>query len=204
MYNVNDYSLYTNNVNDVPRRGGSALYISNNILHHQVQLRTTLNAVGVKAKIAKRDLTILSIYLSPAHTFNPTHLSELLSQLPPPPFIVMGDYNAHHLTWGCQQNDTRGRQLLNVTETLHLALITNRIPTHNHQRDGVITHSVIDFAITDTNTATLPVVNVVKKTIHFTQYTANDPLFSDHYPLHYSLDVPSGQTNFNFLPRFNF
>ena len=193
IYNINDYSLYTNNVNDLPRRGGSALYISNNILHHQIQLRTTLNVVGVKAKIAQRDLTILSIYLSPAHTFNPTHLSELLSQLSPPPFIVMGDYNAHHLTWGCQRNDTRGTQLLNVIQTLDLALITSRIPTHNHLRDGVITHSVIDFAITDTNTATL-----------FTQYTADDPLFSDHYPLHYSLDVPSGQTNFSFLPRFNF
>ena len=78
-------------------------------------------------------------------------------------------------------------------DTLDLVPITNRIPTYTRTTNGEASHSVIDFAITHTNTASL-----------FTQYTGDDTLFSDHFPLHYTLDVPSGQTNFTFLPRWNF
>ena len=191
-FNIYNYSLFTNNVNSNPRRGGSALYISHNLLHHQIPLQTTLNVVGAKVKIAQRDLTILSIYLSPNLPFHPHQLTELISQITPP-FIIMGDFNAHNQVWGCRYNDTRGTQLLNVINSLDLIPITNMIPTHTCTHNGEVTHSVIDFAITDTNTATL-----------FTQYTADDPLFSDHYPLHYSIDIPSGQCNFSFLPRWNF
>ena len=37
--NIRDYSLYTDNVNVYPRRGGRHFYL----LHHKIQLRTTLN-----------------------------------------------------------------------------------------------------------------------------------------------------------------
>ena len=68
------------------------------------------------------------------------------------------------------------------------------IPTHtSHITYGRVTHSVIDLGITSPRTATL-----------FTQYVADDTLFSDHFPIHYQLEVPSGQANFNFLPRWNF
>ena len=105
----------------------------------------------------------------------------------------MGDFNAHHQLWGCTHNDTRGTRLYNVMNSLDLVPITNRIPTHICIRNGEASPSVIDFALTDPITATL-----------FTQYTADDTLFSDHFPLHYTIDVPSEQTNFNFLPRWNF
>ena len=188
-YKIKGYSLYTNNVNDNPRRGGSALYISNKLLHHQIQLRTTLNAVGVKIKIAHLDLTVVSIYLSPTSPVPP--ISRLLSQLPTP-FLVLGDFNAHHRTWGCNTTYTRGTQLLRILDDLDLTHLSTLIPTHITTRRGEVTHSVIDLAITDPRTATL-----------FTQHVADDPLFSDHYPIHYNLEVPSGQTNFNFLPRWN-
>ena len=191
-FNIRDYCLYTNNINQTPRRGGSALYISNNLLHHQIQLRTTLNVVGVKVKIAQLDLTVLSVYLSPTSSISPSLISALFSQIQSP-CLILGDFNAHHMTWGCTSNNTRGTQLLDIMNNLNLIHINNLIPTHDHFNNGEITHSVIDLAITNPHIAT-----------HFTQYVADDTLFSDHYPIHYQLEVLSGQANFNFLPRWNF
>ena len=34
------YSLYCDNINTNPRQGGTALYISNNLLHHQILFDT--------------------------------------------------------------------------------------------------------------------------------------------------------------------
>ena len=71
------YSLYCNNVEDLPRRGGSALYVSNNILHHQVAFNSTLNYVAVNVKIAQREIIILSIYLSPSLNISYEQLDQL-------------------------------------------------------------------------------------------------------------------------------
>ena len=193
-FNISGYSLYTNNVNETPRRGGSALYISNKLLHHQISLQTTLNAVGASIKIAQQEISILSIYLSPHPSSHlPVNdLRQLLSQIPHP-CLIMGDFNSYNLAWGSAYTNTRGTQLLNVMETFDLICINNRTPTFMRTRNGRVVHSVIDLAFTDTNTATL-----------FYQHVEDDPLFSDHYPIHYELQVPSGQANFNFLPRWNF
>ena len=191
-FNIRDYSLYMDNINQTPRRGGAALYISNKLLHHQIDLQTPLNAVGVKAKIAQLDLTILSVYLTPSRTIAPSDISELFSQIPSP-CIIMGDFNAHHMTWGCKNNNTRGNQLLNIMNNHNLIHLSNMIPTFFTTRRGQPIQSVIDLALTTPHTAPM-----------FTQHIADDPLFSDHYPIHYQLETPSGQTNFNFLPRWNF
>ena len=105
----------------------------------------------------------------------------------------MGDFNAHHMTWGCQSNNTRGTQLLKIMNDHNLVHISSMIPTYFTTRRGQPIQSVIDLALTTPRIATL-----------FTQYVADDSLFSDHYPIHYQLESPSGQTNFNFLPRWNF
>ena len=63
------YSLYCDNVNTKPRRGGSALYVSNNLLHHQVFFDSPLNYVAINVKFAQREVIVISIYLSPNVTF---------------------------------------------------------------------------------------------------------------------------------------
>ena len=191
-FNIRDYCLYTDNVNESPRQGGSALYISNKLLHHQINLRTTLNAVGVKVKIAQLDLAVLSVYISPSQTVSPNLISQLFSQISSP-CLILGDFNAHHMSWGCNTNNTRGTQLFNIINELNLIHINNLIPTHTYTHNGELKHSVIDLAITTPRIATI-----------FTQSVADDTLFSDHYPIHYILETPSGQTNFNFVPRWNF
>ena len=191
-FNIKGYCLYTNNLNKTPRQGGAAIYISNKLLHHQIHIQTTLNAVALKVKIAQLDITIVSIYLSPTHPIPPELISNFISQISSP-CLILGDFNAHHMTWGCQSNSTRGKHLLSIMDKYNLIHINNLIPTHVTYRNGKASYSVIDLAITNPHIATL-----------LTQYVADETLFSDHYPIHYQLKVPSGQTNFNFLPRWNF
>ena len=191
-FNISNYCLYLNNINVTPRQGGAALYVSNKLLHHQIELTTDLNVVGVKLKIAQRDLTVLSLYLSPSDPLNPTHLTQLLAQISRP-FIILGDLNAHHRSWGCTNTTQRGKQILNVMEALDLVCINTPTPTHRTIRNNALTYSTIDLAITDPSTATL-----------LTHHVQHDTFFSDHYPIHLELNAPSEQSNFHFLPRWNF
>ena len=66
-------------------------------------------------------------------------------------------------------------------------------PPHTHIHQGEEIHSVIDLAITTPDIAPL-----------FTQHVVDDSLFSDHFPIHYQHNVPSGQPNFYSIPRWNF
>lgn len=185
------YSLYCNNVNDSPRRGGSALYVSNSILHHQVFFDSPLSHVAVNIKIAQREITILSIYLSPCHPISAGQMDHLFNQIPSP-CLLLGDFNARHTAWGCHTHNTRGHMLHTLLDKHNLVFLNNTTPTHHSMRQGQISYSVIDLALASPQIATL-----------FTSHVQSDPLFSDHYPIHLNLEVPSGQTNFNFFPRWN-
>ena len=190
-FNLFGYSLYTHNINSNPRRGGCALYVSNKILHHQVQFNSTLNYVAINAKIIQRDITFISIYLSPSQNISEQEIDNLFTQIPNPCFM-MGDYNSHHPAWGCTSTNNRGNTLHRLIDEHNLTYLNNQTPTHITMRNGTAIYSAIDLALTTPNIAPL-----------FSFHVQPDPLFSDHYPIHIHLETPSGQTDFNFLPRWN-
>lgn len=186
------YSLYCHNVNDTHRRGGSALYVSNKLLHHQVFFNSPLNFVAINVKIAQREITLLSIYLSPSLPISAEELDQLFKQIPSP-CLLLGDFNAQHTAWGCNTSNTRGNLLHTQLDQHNLVFLNDTTPTHHQPRQGQISYSVIDLALASPRIASL-----------FTMQVQPDPLFSDHFPIHIKLEVPSGQTNFNFVPRWNF
>ena len=188
---LSGYSLYTDNINETPRRGGAALYVSNNLLHHQVTLNSTLNHVAVNVKIAQLEITVVSLYLSPNEQITKPELQNFINLLPSP-FLILGDLNAQHPAWGCNNTNTRGNYIHQIINDNNILFLNDMTPTHLFTRDGQIGYSVIDLAISSPSLATL-----------FNFEVQPDPLFSDHYPIHLSLNIPSGQTNFNFLPRWN-
>ena len=191
-FKIPGYSLYTHNTNTGQRQGGSALLISNNLLHHQINLNSNLDAVGVNVKLAQLDLTLISIYLRPSDDLDIPSLTQLIQNINTP-CLIMGDFNSHHQAWGCDTNTRRGQILLDLLDRQNLIFLNNLTPTHIHHHNGKVTYSAIDLAITSPRTAPL-----------FTFQAQSDPLFSDHFPIHIELQVPSGQTNFFSLPRWNF
>ena len=66
LFTLRNYCLYCDNINIHPRRGGSALYISNKLIHNQIKYNSPLNYVAATVKIAQRDVNVVSIDLSPA------------------------------------------------------------------------------------------------------------------------------------------
>ena len=99
-FTIKKFKSYLKNV-DVAQgehaRGGVGLFIKSHISSYEINLQTTLQAVAASVKIRGR-ITLCSLYLPPGEEVTKQELQNLLDQLPKP-FIVMGDFNAHHPMW---------------------------------------------------------------------------------------------------------
>ena len=192
-FNIKGYSLYTDNVNLSPRRGGSALYVSSRLLHHEIKLNTKLNTVAVKVTLMEREIAILSTYIPPMPAVSYETLSHLLDHIPSP-CMILGDFNAHHRSRGCTTNDSRGKILDRLLNNYDLICINDETPTHNviNFNSKTISHSVIDLSLVSSSIAP-----------YFSSQVEPDFYFSDQYLIHLLLEAHSGQTNYNFLPRWN-
>ena len=192
-FQIKGYSLYTNNINISPRRGGSALYVSNNLLHHEIKINIELNAVAVKVHLMQREIVIVSIYIPPSPVVSYEVLSQFLGKVTSP-CMVLGDFNAHHRSWGCAANDSRGNSIDGLLSHFDLVCISDQTPTHSvvNFNTNTISHSVIDLSIVSACIAP-----------YFSSQVQSDFYFSDHYPIHILLETYSGQTDYNFLPRWN-
>ena len=189
-FNIRGYSLYWNNVNSKPRRGGSALYISNKLIHTQIKYNSPLNYVAATVKIAQRDINVVSIYLSPSEEFNEQQLDNFVQQIPSPK-IIIGDFNAQHRAWGCDTDTTRGTRLLKVTDKHDLICINNSTPTCYTLRQGKQILSVIDLAFVSQDIVTM-----------FTSHVQIDTYFSDHFPIHINVETLT-HTNPTRIPKWN-
>ena len=94
-----DYDIYTSAPPPGDRaHGGAAIIINKGIQHSTVRLNSHLQAVAIKAMLGKA-ITICSIYLPGAVGFTNLAIQNLIDQLPPP-FLLLGDFNAHSPMWG--------------------------------------------------------------------------------------------------------
>lgn len=74
----------------------------------EVQLQADLEAVGYAW--LQRLITMGSIYSPPDKLLQKSDFANLINQLPEP-YVIAGDYNAHHPLWGCEMYDARGRMI---------------------------------------------------------------------------------------------
>ncbi|GFY44161.1 putative RNA-directed DNA polymerase from transposon X-element [Trichonephila inaurata madagascariensis] len=86
---------------------GVALLINHATSFSSVLIRTLLQAVAMQISIFST-VTICNVYLPPNAPLNFRELQELIDQFPSP-FILLGDFNAPHLLWGCQDRNSRGK-----------------------------------------------------------------------------------------------
>ena len=55
----------------------------------------------------EKEITLCSIYISPAYTFRSDHLNALLQKLPSL-YMLLGDFNGHNVFWGSKDIDDKG------------------------------------------------------------------------------------------------
>lgn len=113
--------------------GSAALYIRREIPH--VALNVTdlctdsIEVVAVRIRLAFRTLSIASVYVSPRKKVDMALFLQQLCDRCPAPRIICGDFNAHHPAWGDRNTDPRGRQLVEVIDSLDLCVANDGSPT---------------------------------------------------------------------------
>ena len=191
-YRISGYTLYTKNrYDDEERGGGAALFISNNILHHQIYINNVnpdIEYVAAKINLAQLEFVIVSLYLRPQTNFN-NDITDLFNNVPRP-CIILGDMNAHSPTWGCALQDNRGRHIENLLHQNNLVFLNDQ--THTYLPANVRNRSsAVDLSLVSPRLST-----------KFSWQVQCDTYFSDHYPIHIKFETDPGANDF-FLPKWN-
>lgn len=127
---------------------GTGLAVREDIPHRVVQLDTDLEANAVTIQYPSK-LTIVSLYMAPRNKDGYEgdlvgKLDDLIKQLPTP-FVIVGDFNAHHPSWGSHRGDHRGERLVRLFGTLGCTVLNDGRPTRIDITRGIET--AIDLAI---------------------------------------------------------
>ena len=114
-----NYDFYRSSVQHGDRnQGGTGFIVHKSVRSNNIQLHTDLQACAIQIHIKKK-ITLCSLYLEPRleeHLYdssgnrrqlNLNDLQNLVDQLPPP-FILIGDFNAKHHLWGSSSCDRWG------------------------------------------------------------------------------------------------
>lgn len=97
--------------------GGVAILIRQAISFSPLSLPSFNEFSVVAAQIGS--ICVVSIYIPSPSSFVFQKLNDLFNLLPRT-FIVLGDFNSHHISWGCSVTKSCGQLLLDVTDTHNL------------------------------------------------------------------------------------
>lgn len=123
--------------------------------------------VSIETSIGK--LHILCIYCPPnSARFDCSKMKKLLLETPKP-CLIMGDFNAHHILFGCHSNNSRGNSLYNIIDEFDLCVLNDGSPTTVQYPNR--NASAIDLALVSPTIAAFCEWRVY-----------DDPMGSYHYP----------------------
>ena len=194
-FSLFNYSLYRYDETDGERRhGGTALYINNDFVHDKITLNTPLQAVACTIRFNGRNIDVCSIYIPPNtdNTQLERNLTHLIAQFKHP-FLLLGDFNAHHPLWGrnITVSDARGDIVERFVDVHNLVLLNKGDNTHFSLSHN--TESAIDLSICSPQICNL-----------FDWSVDGDIHHSDHYPIKLTTTFDCGGDSVtNFIPRWN-
>lgn len=112
-------------------KGGSAVVIKENILHHQeLEYKTEeLQATSVSITTKTFQFAIAAVYSPPKHTIKKHQYLQFLSKQGHR-FIIGGDFNAKHTNWGSRLITTKGKELLEAIQESKCEYLSTGKPTY--------------------------------------------------------------------------
>ena len=144
----------------------------------------SLEIIAVEVILDNKKLVILSCYVSPPNVID-TEDWDYLFEIVGSPVIYLGDFNAHHSSWGCTNISGSGRALLNAVNKSDLLILNDGRPTkikkHNEQP------TAIDLTLLSSSLRPLATWDIIE-----------DPNGSDHLPILTEIQFNSGP---KFFPR---
>ena len=172
-YDVYDKKA-TSVVDDRPT-GGTSILVKRGSPHEVIQLTTSLQAIAVKVTL-HRTVTICSVYIPPRYKLGQAEIDALVDQLPTP-FLLLGDFNAHSVLWGCRDSNPLGRTMESVLEAFDLCLLNDKSHTYLHPASG--STSAIDLSICSPSVF-----------MDFQWKVHGDQCGSDHFPIFLDINRP--------------
>lgn len=149
--------------------GGAALLIKNSCSFSQFPLPTHDNDNFTAVACIINKVCFVSIYIPHPSLQIFIEVENLLSYLPRP-FVVMGDFNAHHRTWGSSVSNCHGKDLLEIIDRQNLCILNDG--SHTRRTKPSENDSAVDLSITSPSLAS----SISWKTQQSTHG-------SDHFPI---------------------
>uniref|UniRef100_A0A2S2P698 Putative RNA-directed DNA polymerase n=1 Tax=Schizaphis graminum TaxID=13262 RepID=A0A2S2P698_SCHGA len=109
---ITGYNLLKTNHPDNTAHGGAAIYIKASLVYQTLPnfCQPNLQSCAILMHLNNVPTTISAIYSPPRHNMNFQNYTDYFSTLSHN-FIIGGDYNAKHNSWGCRTNNPRGNIL---------------------------------------------------------------------------------------------
>lgn len=125
-FNIKGYQVERNDCGN--KHNGVAILIHNSITYTKIRTHydNSLQNICVKIVVNNKEIHIVSFY-SPSNSnpcFNKAKFDALIKSIPSP-MIFAGDFNAHHVSWGCVDTQPRGRDVLEVIDDNNLVLLND-------------------------------------------------------------------------------
>lgn len=120
-----------------------------------------------------------SIYIPHPSLATLHEVSSILSHLPQP-FLLMGDFNCSHMSWGSPSNNYYGSELLEIIDYHNLCVLNSGSPTTRSRASS----NVLDLSICSANLAS---------SLNWSTFSST--LGSDHYPIIINLPFKNINTN---------
>lgn len=168
--------FHRNRINPIHARGGSAIFVRDNIPAEEIVISLNLKVIAISASILQK-ITICNVYIPNSYSVTQAELDDLTRQLPTP-YLIVGDINCHNRLWGLTRIDTRGKFVERWLNNTNLSLLNLESSTHFYCLSG--TFSAIDLSICSPNLTDM-----------FNWFVDDDLNDSDHYLIH----INSGNSN---------
>ena len=168
-FSIRGFNEYFKN-NDIGQRakGGVAILVKSAIYSQSLSIETNLQAIAVHIS-SPLSLSICSIYIPQDQRFSRSDLENLVVQLPPP-FLLLGDFNARSCLFEDIPSSPRGKIIESFLNFNNVSVLNNDSPTHFSTAYG--TYSIIDLVF-------------ASPSIHdrFSFEVHPDLCSSDHFPI---------------------
>jgi len=129
--NIPGYFSLKSNHPDNTAHGGVAILVKTSLFYQPLPNYSFdhIQSCSIQIKLNNIPLTIGAFYSPPRHKITKEILSNYFNTIKNN-FIVGGDYNAKHQSWGCRANNPRGTVLYNLANERHFQILSPPGPTY--------------------------------------------------------------------------
>lgn len=151
--------------------GGVMIGLRNGIEFKSINLSSSgsVECIGASIKVNEVFVSVVSTYIPPNGRCTARDLQTTLSQINEP-FFLVGDLNAHGISWGSSRDSARGNILYDIIDEYQLVILNNG--SHTRIACPPNSSSCVDLSLCSSSLA-----------LYCTWEVLDDPNDSDHLPI---------------------